>query len=517
MAEFAKYYLDFVWSMGRNFIHFFAAVFGAIGKIFSADIPDYFFNLGEAVKGFDVFGWITLFFVTVINLLLTFFVFYRLFLALRKYVFIRRKEIEKEELLEELAKMKEQTEQLAIEKNKIFSLKLNELTPYAMTASGSLPQAQGGEEVMADAVYNITGRFAKLGIIDTKYRYQPSYINMSDADMLSLPEIINQFIYFAGSRLKLYYTPKIARQFFAGLATSKVLIIEGISGTGKTSLPYAVSKFFANNASIVSVQPSWRDRAELVGYLNEFTKKFNETDFLASLYEATYRDDVNLIVLDEMNLARIEYYFAEFLSIMEMPDTAEWKIELVPSQEAGDPKNIVDGKLLVPQNVWFVGTANQDDSTFTITDKVYDRAVAISLNEKGQYFDAPVTDTVNISYDYLQSLYDKAIAENPLSAKATEKLNKLDEFIQTKFKIAFGNRILKQIRLFVPVYVAEGGSENEGLDFMVTTKILKKFNSLNLVFLTKELTELIALIEKLFGKDQFPMAVAYLKQLQKNV
>ncbi|MFA5449020.1 MAG: hypothetical protein WC292_01080 [Clostridia bacterium] len=513
MAEFAKYYLDFIWSLGKNFLSFFSAIFGAIGGIFSKDIPSYFFSLGEAIKGFDVLGWITLFFVTIINVLLAFFIFYRAFLTLRKYIFFRKKEIEKEELLEELAKMKEQAEQLAIEKNKIFSLKLKELSPFEL--SDALREEAAVADI--DTACAIDSRFTKLINIDNKYAFQQPFINMRDSDMLSLAEIVDQFVYFAASQLKLYYRPHIARLFFAGLATSKVMILEGISGTGKTSLPYAMSKFFGNNAAMVSVQPSWRDRAELIGYLNEFTKKFNETDFLAALYDATYRDDINLIVLDEMNLARIEYYFAEFLSIMEMPDTSEWKIDLVPSPDAGDPKNISDGKITVPQNVWFVGTANQDDSTFTITDKVYDRAVAISLNEKGKYFDAPITDSVNMSYDYVQSLFDKAESENQVSRKATEKLEKLDEFIRTKFKVAFGNRILKQIYVFVPVFIACGGTENEALDFMLATKILKKFNALNLVFLTKEISELISLIERLFGKNQFEQSIDYLKQLQKNV
>jgi 5-methylcytosine-specific restriction endonuclease McrBC GTP-binding regulatory subunit McrB len=68
-----------------------------------------------------------------------------------------------------------------------------------------------------------------------------------------------------------------------------------------------------------------------------------------------------------MNLARIEYYFAEFLSIMEMPDLSEWKIDLVPDIWDSDPKMIINGKINIPQNVWFIGTANKDDSTFTIT------------------------------------------------------------------------------------------------------------------------------------------------------
>ena len=74
--------------------------------------------------------------------------------------------------------------------------------------------------------------------------------------------------------LQLYYTPEIVRRFVAGMASSKLLILEGISGTGKTSLPYSFSRYMNNPATIVSVQPSYRDRTELLGYFNEFSKRF---------------------------------------------------------------------------------------------------------------------------------------------------------------------------------------------------------------------------------------------------
>ena len=299
------------------------------------------------------------------------------------------------------------------------------------------------------------------------------------------------------------------------MATGKLIILEGISGTGKTSLPYVLSKFFKNNASIVPIQPSWRDKSEIIGYLNEFTKKFNETDFLKSLYEVTYRDDINYIVLDEMNLARIEYYFAEFLSIMEMPDVSEWKIDLVPSALPSDPKHLINGKILVPQNVWFIGTANKDDSTFTITDKVYDRATTIILNYKAEYFDAPFTEPLDLSYDYLNTLFKSAINNYKLGLDTLTKFKKLDDYIQDNFKITFGNRIMKQINVFVPTYMACGFSEYEGLDYMLQTKILRKFETLNIAFLKKEIDGLIALLAKLFGKDNFKESVNYLKELQR--
>jgi hypothetical protein len=302
---------------------------------------------------------------------------------------------------------------------------------------------------------------------------------MNQSDMLDLSDLCVRFINYSASQLKLFYKKEILARWFAGVGTSKVLILEGISGTGKTSLPYAMGKFFNNPTAIISVQPSWRDRSELLGYPNEFTKRFNETDFLKAVYASSYSDTINLIVLDEMNLARIEYYFAEFLSVMEMPDPSEWKIDIVPVSDVTDPKNLINGKILIPQNLWFIGTVNKDDSTFTITDKVYDRAVAIAINKKADFIDAPYTDNVNMTFEYLDDMFKRYQNSFSLSEVATQAFNTLDEFIQEKFKIALVNRIMKQIKLFVPVYMACGFSEFDGLDYMLTFKILRKFEMLN--------------------------------------
>jgi hypothetical protein len=216
-----------------------------------------------------------------------------------------------------------------------------------------------------------------------------------------------------------------------------------------------------------------------------------------------------------MNLARIEYYFAEFLSVMEMPDPNEWKIDIVPISESTDPKNLINGKILIPQNLWFIGTANKDDSTFTITDKVYDRAVAIAINKKADFIDAPYTDNVSMTFEYLDDLFKRYQNGFQLSEMSSQAFSELDEFIQEKFKIAFGNRIMKQIKLFVPVYMACGFSEFDGLDYMLTFKILRKFEMLNLTFLKKELDELTLLLDKLFGKDQFLVSKGFIQDLKK--
>ena len=277
-----------------------------------------------------------------------------------------------------------------------------------------------------------------------------------------------------------------------------------------------MGKFFQRDATIVSVQPSWRDRTELFGYFNEFSKKFNETDVLRRIYDSAYNDDINVIILDEMNIARVEYYFAEMLSIMEMPDHNEWRIELVPSPWPNDPKMLTDGKLLIPQNTWYIGTANNDDSTFSISDKVYDRALTINIDNKGIPFEAPDTPPSLISYSSVNALYEKAVAENPIDPRYLEMIENLDTYVIKKFRVAFGNRIMKQLKIFVPVYVACGGDPLEGIDHILATKVFRKFEMLNLSLIRDEIKGLINYLNTLFGKDTMKSSIEFLDRLQRT-
>lgn len=354
-------------------------------------------------------------------------------------------------------------------------------------------------------------RFPKLTLVDEKYEHfqYPKYNTK-----ITLEEFVERYRLFAASQMNLYYTPEIIRRFVAGMAASKLLILEGISGTGKTSLPYSFSRYMENPATIVSVQPSYRDRTEILGYFNEFSKKFNETEFLRALYEANYRPDPTLIVLDEMNLARIEYYFAEMLSVLEMPSEDEWVLDLVPTAWKGDPKKLNEGKIHVCSSTWFVGTANNDDSTFTITDKVYDRAMPIELNERADEFECDLQPHCDITAEHLQYLFQKAKVEHPISEKSLEKMQKLDNYLVTRFKLSFGNRIMKQMYDFIPVYVACGGTELGGMDYIIARKVLKKFESMNVTFVRDEITGLIKYIDKTFGAAEMEDSKNYLRRIQ---
>ena len=221
-----------------------------------------------------------------------------------------------------------------------------------------------------------------------------------------------------------------------------------------------------------------------------------------------------LIVLDEMNLARIEYYFAEMLSVLEMPSKDEWVLDLVPTAWEGDPVKMDGGKIHVSDATWFVGTANNDDSTFTITDKVYDRAMPIELNERADAFECDPQPACYVTTEHLEYLFQKAKVEHPISDDLMDKMQKLDSYLVTRFKLSFGNRIMKQMYDFIPVYVACGGTELDAMDYIVARKVLKKFESMNVSFVRDEITGLINYIEKTFGKAGMEDSKSYLRRIQ---
>lgn len=140
------------------------------------------------------------------------------------------------------------------------------------------------------------------------------------------------------------------------------------------------------------------------------------------MYEASYNDNIYAVILDEMNIARVEYYFAEMLSILEMPSRDEWVVDIIPNSWPSDPKHIVNGQLKIPPNMWYIGTANNDDSTFAITDKVYDRAMPINIDKKGVAFDAPLTDSVYISYKHFEYILNAAKVQFVVSEENLKRL-----------------------------------------------------------------------------------------------
>ena len=359
-----------------------------------------------------------------------------------------------------------------------------------------------------------TSRFYNLTRIDEAMKdyLKPQYVK----DM-SLKEICEDFRNYCCSELKLYYDIKDIRRFIASLSVTRLIILQGMSGTGKTSLAVAFGNYLNNTTVVVPIQPMWKERTDLIGYYNEFTKKFNETTLLYKMYEANYNDEIYITVLYEMNVARVEYYFAEFLSLLELPNPEERNLDVVSDKWDNDPLLLKEGKLRLPLNMWFIGTANNDDSTFAISDKVYDRAMVLNLDSKASPFDAPRTSRKKISATYLLKLMENAQKEYSISSRNLRRIKELDEFMIKNFHLTFGNRIMKQIKSYVPVVLSCGGTELDGLDDIFSRKIFRKLESKNLVYVKQMADTLCNYLDELFGVDKLPLCKEAIRNIEQNV
>ena len=121
-----------------------------------------------------------------------------------------------------------------------------------------------------------------------------------------------------------------------------------------------------------------------------------------------------------------------------------------------------------------------------------------------------------ISTDHLISLFDAAKAAHSISKDSLNKLEELNAYLIKNFRLAFGNRINKQIREYVPCFIACGGTEIQAIDFIVAKKVLRKFESLSLGFMKDELTKFSTYLDRLFGKNTMVICKEYIDYLKKN-
>ena len=518
METYGRFLFEFLDQFFSGFKDIFEGFFSGFQKIFNIErykeIVQYYKN------DFSMPEWVLVAIAIASLILLAAIVALLIFLFIKRNIRLKKKLMDQDDLLQEIESLNNQVESLIEEKLKILDMKNPELgimsdipdgSDPSMPATESADGAPEGEEAIDED--SGESRFSKLIMIDEEYE---EYKQKDYKNNFTLPEFCHGFRHFAASQLGLYYSEKMIRLFVSAIASTKLVILQGISGTGKTSISLAWGKYVKHPSCVASVQPSWRDRTDIFGYLNEFTKKFNETDFLSYLYEAGYTDEVWTVILDEMNLARVEYYFAEMLSILEMHDQKEWKIEVVQSSWKTDPKKLIGGKLQIPPNAWYIGTINNDDSTFMVTDKVYDRAMPLDLNEKGIAFEPEPTEALDVNYSYLNNLFEKAMKENAMSEETLNKIEEMDDYTIKHFRVAFGNRIVKHMKKFVPVYVACGGDEIDAVDYFMAKKVLRKFEALNLSLIRDEIEPYIDFLDKTFGKGSMKECTEFLLRLKKS-
>ena len=240
---------------------------------------------------------------------------------------------------------------------------------------------------------------------------------------------------------------------------------------------------------------------------------------MKALYTATHDpNNIYVIVLDEMNLSRIEYYFADLLSVLEKPNVEDWKIELISDYASVSqnkdawPQLIHEGKLQIGDNTWFVGTANKDDSTFIITDKVYDRSVVLSFDKKGEKEKVDNSTPIQMnSNDFWSLLKTASKFKSPSDeSKFRDMIKNLDTQVKDMFQITFGNRISNQLETFVPVYIECGGTVDEAVDIMFSRKILRKLEG---IYDEDTKVKLDMLKDEISSRYKMPITIAAIQRM----
>ena len=348
-----------------------------------------------------------------------------------------------------------------------------------------------------------------------------------------------------------YFDKKQVAAFYSALKTKGFVMLSGLSGTGKTKLaqlfaellcPYENRHFGEQDNQneqnkeckcthiFLSVRPDWRDGKALLGYYNPITKEYESTSLLKFILEAKNdlqknKEKANpyLILLDEMNLAHVEYYFADFLSVLESGKASEnnyytkesIKLHNNNNQAHNNNNQEVPKEIQLPPNLYIIGSVNIDETTYMFSPKVLDRAFTLEFREvdfesylsyeidqEDQKKAKQVRDSIrnklledlrnekNNKARFCRVVADKTeikealkmIKEMEIESGKTifEELNELNQILQP-YDLHFGYRVLDEIALFIK-YATEAPdvvgslSKEDSLDFAVLMKVLPKFH-----------------------------------------
>lgn len=385
-------------------------------------------------------------------------------------------------------------------KNQIESAKVREasLKKTIDDLSVTIDQLKGESTKKADAF-----QFAKYCDSDTRNFGFNHLQNKKDppANLGDLSSYVQQWMAFKSDK-PYYYSLETIRIFLAGLHMTPISILQGISGTGKTSLPREFAKALVSDSyyvgvdddnqnkapyRICAVQSGWRDNMDLMGYYNSFEHKYKETDFFKALYTANqpkYSDTLFLIILDEMNLSRPEHYFADFLSLLEQSPSERY-IGLTNTPNEVLPALIKGGKLKIPENIRFIGTANHDETTLEFAPKTYDRSNLMEMpkNHPDKKDFKPTVASLNVKYSWLNTKFEEA------EQNQKDSFNKFHTFINSDDMklllmdkgIGIGNRLEFQAEKFISVFV-ESGKEKEkdvakAIDHLISSRLFRSLKN----------------------------------------
>jgi len=317
----------------------------------------------------------------------------------------------------------------------------------------------------------------------------------------------NEYLYDYFQNQGFFFSREILTRYFLSLKTKPFVILTGISGTGKTKIAQVFAEYMCQDEKtpeererryvFVPVRPDWMDNRGLLGYFNLLAETYHATRVLRLLLEAEkYPGKPYFVILDEMNLAKVEQYFSDFLSIMESRTAGNLQgepldLHSVAKAETQDGLSI-PRKLCIPPNVYFTGTVNVDESTYMFSPKVLDRANVIEFNDVdlANYEKGIVASDrfVLKEQDVRQKLLPVTV-ETPFCSKtdfteilktapaARDHLAKISGILHP-YNLHFGYRVINEISRYIRIAceMVQDFDLEETMDIQILQKILPKFH-----------------------------------------
>ena len=291
------------------------------------------------------------------------------------------------------------------------------------------------------------------------------------------------------------YNKSTIYNIYLSLKTKPFVILSGISGTGKSKLVKLLAESLGatsenNRFTLIPVRPDWSDSSELLGY-KDLNGTFHPGILTTIIEEASKEENKNypyFVCLDEMNLARVEYYLSDILSVIESryrSNNGEIKTDkLIRKELLGNDQDAIQkyADIYIPENLYIIGTVNMDETTFPFSKKVLDRANTIEFNEVNlgfnfESFDEETVEAQEYTNSLLKSKYIKLIDCKEEKEEATKIINQLIKInnILEKYNQHFGYRVRDGI-VYYCLYALNDNlfTFEEAMDYCIVQKILPK-------------------------------------------
>ncbi len=332
-------------------------------------------------------------------------------------------------------------------------------------------------------------------------------------------KFLDDFVKYIKSK-GLAFPKRVINAFHTSLKVqdiSALVILAGISGTGKSELPQKYADYIGAQLLTLAVQPRWDSPQDLQGFYNYVEKKFKPTDLMRGLYQYNHdsamNDRIVIVLLDEMNLARVEYYFSEFLSKLETRRSRTTYLEI----DVGSlPLQDNERRLKIRNEFLFVGTMNEDETTQSLSDKVLDRANVITfgkpkslqLRQQNQHPNGTARPSGYLSYSDFQQWKKIPNPQSDVVEKVKYYLDKVNKVME-KMGHPFAHRVYQAITQYVVNYpMVESADFKFALADQFGQKLLPKLRGVMIDEAHQELEELEHIIAEI---GDIPLIEAFQK------